>query len=54
MIILNLNQQLQNTKLETQFQQIQRIIDHTEKKIDELVHELYGLSEEEIEIIKKG
>ncbi len=51
--ILKLNKQLQATKLETQRQQIQRTIDHTEKKIDELVYGLYGLSEKEIEIINE-
>jgi len=52
--LLKLNKQLQSTKLETQRQQIQRAIDHAEKKIDELVYELYGLSEEEIEIVEKA
>ena len=51
--LLQLNKQLQTTKLETQRQQIHRTIDHTERKIDELVYELYGLSEEEIEIIER-
>ncbi len=51
--VLKFNEQLQNTKLETQRQQIQRTITHTEKKIDELVYGLYKLSEEEIEIIEK-
>ena len=50
--IRSLNKHLQTTKLEIQRQQIQRTIDHTEKKIDELVYRLYGLSEEEIEIIE--
>ncbi len=35
-------------------QQIRFAIDHAEKKIDEMVYELYGLSEEEIEIIAKS
>ena len=34
--------------------QIQRTIDHEEKKIDELVYELYGLSEEEIKIVEEN
>ena len=50
--LLKLNKQLQATKLETHRQQIQRTISHTEKKIDELVYGLYGLSKEEIEIIE--
>ena len=50
--MLKLQERLQTTKLETQLQQIQRTIDYTETKIDELVYELYGLSEEEIETIE--
>ena len=34
--------------------QLQRAIDHTKNKIDELVYELYGLTEEEIEIVENG
>ncbi len=49
-----LYKELQTTKLETQCQQIQRTINHAEKKIDELVYELYGLSEEEIKIIEEN
>ncbi len=55
------NKQLQTTKLETQRQQIQRTIDHAEKKIDELVYGLYAcpvffgrLSEEDIGIIEQN
>jgi len=51
--LLKLNKQLQDTKLENQRQQIQHTIDYSEKKIDELVYGLYGLNEEEIEIINK-
>ncbi len=50
--ILNLNKQLESTNLETQRQQIQRAIAHAEKRIDEMVYELYGLSEEEIRIVE--
>lgn len=39
-------------KLANQGGQIQRAIDHAEKKIDELVYELYGLTDEEIEIVE--
>src|SRR3990172_10005542 len=48
---LKLNDELQAIKLETQLQQIQRTIDHAERKINELVYGLYGLSQEEIKII---
>ncbi|MBC8486840.1 MAG: hypothetical protein H8D45_12470 [Bacteroidetes bacterium] len=51
---LNLNKELQSTKLDTQRQQLQRAIDHAENKIDELVYELYGLTEEEIGIVENG
>ena len=51
--IIQLTQLLQTTTLETQQQQIQRTIDHTEKKIDELVYGLYGLSEEEIKTVEE-
>ena len=44
--------ELQSTKLDTHRQQLQRAIDHAENKIDELVYELYGLTEEEIEIVE--
>ncbi len=50
--LLQLNKDLQNTKLDNQRQQIQRAIDHAEGKIDELVYKLYGLTQEEIEIIE--
>jgi len=52
-IILKLNKKLQTTKLETQQQQIQRTISHSENKIDELVYQLYGLTKEEIKIIEQ-
>ena len=51
--LCELHKELYTTKLETQRQQIQRTIAHMEKKIDELVYGLYGLSEEEIEIINE-
>ena len=52
--ILNLNVQLQSTNLKTQHQKIQRSIAHAEKKIDELVYELYGPEVEETKIVEKG
>jgi len=50
--LLKLNTQLQDTKLETQREQIQRTINHTEKKIDELVYALYGLTKQERAIVE--
>ena len=52
--LLKLNDQLPTTKLEIQRQQIQRTIDHTERKIDELVYGLYRLNKEDIEIIESN
>ncbi|GAI83217.1 unnamed protein product, partial [marine sediment metagenome] len=52
--LLKLNKELQKTKLETQRNQLQRAIDYSEKKIDELVYELYGLTKKEIEIIENS
>ena len=52
--LFKLNKQLQTTKLESQEQQLQRTIDYTENRIDEMVYELYGLSEEEIEIVENS
>jgi len=52
--LLQLNSQLKETKLETQRTQIQRSITYADKRIDELVYGLYGLSKEEIEIIEKS
>jgi len=50
--LLHLNKDLHAATLTTQREQIQRAIDHTERKIDELVYELYGLSEEEMRIVE--
>jgi hypothetical protein len=44
--------ELQNIKLDTQRRQFRRAIDRAENKIDELVYEVYGLSEEEIGIVE--
>lgn len=52
--LLNLNKQLSSTTLDTKRQQLQRAIYHAEKRIDELVYELYGLSEEEVKIIENS
>ena len=50
--LLHLNKDLHATTLSTQREQIQRAIDHAERKIDEIVYELYGLSEEEVKIVE--
>ena len=50
--LLKLNKDLHAATLTTQRQQIQRAIDHAERKIDEIVYKLYGLSEEEVRIVE--
>ena len=50
--LIHLNKDLHTATLTTQREQIQRAIDHAERKIDELVYELYGLSEEEVKIVE--
>ena len=52
--ILLLNKHLQSIKLETQRLQIQRTIAHKEKMIDQFVYSLYGLTNEEIEIVENS
>lgn len=53
-ILLKLKKQLHETKLETEKQQIERMINHSENRVDELVYELYGLTEEEIKIVEES
>jgi type I restriction-modification system DNA methylase subunit len=49
--LLQLNKDLQATTLETKKEQIKNKIDYSEDKINELVYQLYNLTEEEIEIV---
>jgi hypothetical protein len=48
--MLQLQQQKQQTSLATQREQLEQRIQYTDAKIDKLVYELYGLTEEEIKI----
>ncbi|MCX6235363.1 MAG: Eco57I restriction-modification methylase domain-containing protein [Bacteroidetes bacterium] len=50
--MLHLNQELQTTKHPDRIAQIKAHIDHTDERINKLVYELYGLTEEEIKIIE--
>ena len=45
--MLDLNKRLSETTLEHEKTAIQRQIEATDRQIDELVYELYGLTEEE-------
>jgi hypothetical protein len=50
--IINFHKQLNKTNLDSQRQQLLRAIAHAERRIDELVYKLYGLTEEEIRIVE--
>ena len=52
--MLTLNKQIQDTKTTHDKEMIQRQIDSTDKQIDRLVYELYGLSDEEIKIVEES
>jgi hypothetical protein len=51
--LLKLNEEKQQAKLETKLNQIQGKIDYCETRINEIVYQLYGLTEEEIKIVEK-
>lgn len=52
--MLDLHKKLPLSRTDQEKTVIQRQIDATDKKIDELVYELYGLTEEEIKIVENG
>jgi len=51
--ILELHKQLKKVKFDSEKVPIQRQIAATDRKIDELVYELYGLTEEEVRIVEE-
>jgi len=51
--MLDLQKQLNKASFESQKEPIQRQITATDKRIDELVYKLYGLTEEEIRIVEE-
>ncbi len=50
--MLTLNKEKQQTTLSEKQEQLQHRIHYTDDKINKLVYELYGLTEEEINIIE--
>lgn len=52
--LLKMNKKLQDIKLESQQKQIQRAIDHNERRVDKLIYDLYGLGGDEVKIIEEG
>ncbi|MGC9354250.1 MAG: Eco57I restriction-modification methylase domain-containing protein [Mariniphaga sp.] len=51
-LLIHLNEELQTAKIPSKTEQLQTRIDHTENRIDQLVYELYGLTEEEIALVE--
>lgn len=52
--MLELHKQLSSAKTEHDKTVIRRQIDATDRQIDQLVYELYGLTEAEIKIVEDG
>ena len=50
--IISANTRLSVEQLPQRWEQIQRQIDATDRQIDQLVYELYGLTDEEIRIVE--
>ena len=50
--LLKLNEEIQTVTLDSRRQQIQGKIDYCENRINEIVYQLYGLTEEEIKIVE--
>jgi hypothetical protein len=50
--MLKLNKDLQGKSFDSEREPLERQIAATDKKIDELVYQLYGLTEEEIAIVE--
>ena len=53
-LLLKLNEEIKETKLQTKIEQIKQRIEHSEDKINQLVYELYELTPAEIAIIEGG
>jgi len=49
--MLELNKRLQTATLQSEKEQLQRRINHTDKEIDKIVYQLYNLENDEIQII---
>ena len=53
-LLLNLNEEIKEVKLQTKIDQIKQRIEHSEDKINQLVYELYELTEDEIKIVEES
>ena len=52
--MLELNEQIQKANFDSEREPIERQIAATDRKIDQLVYKLYGLTEDEIKIVEEG
>ncbi|MGA9405909.1 MAG: restriction endonuclease subunit R, partial [Bacteroidota bacterium] len=52
--MLDLHKQIEKASFDSEKEPIARQINATDKKIDQLVYQLYGLTEEEIKIVEGG
>ena len=52
-LLLKLNKEKQETKLQSNHEQLQTRIEHSEEKINEIVYQLYRLTEDEIKILEE-
>jgi hypothetical protein len=50
--LLRLNEDIKESRLQTQIDQIKSKIDYCENRINEIVYQLYGLTEEEVRIVE--
>ena len=53
-ILIDLNEEIKEIKLQTKIDQVKQRIEHSEEKINQLVYDLYELTPEEIAIIEGG
>lgn len=51
--IIALHKLITNTKIPHEKESLQRQIDSTDKQIDQLVYQIYGLTDEEIRIVEE-
>jgi hypothetical protein len=54
MQMLDLNKKLPDVRLDNEKKMLQGQIDATDRQIDTLVYELYGLTEEEIKVVEEN
>ena len=52
--LLTLNEEMQQQSLQTKIDQIQNRIDYCEQRINDIVYELYCLTNEEIALVENG